>query len=199
MNKVYNGFSKSSGVYQIINKINGHVYFGQAAQLATRAKQHEYSLNKNKHDNKHLQRAWNLYGSDAFEFTVLGVYPDKTERDAAEQALITQFYGETCYNMSKTVFPAPGTWSLTPEETRAKISAATTGEKNGFFGKNHTEETREIMKAARNNRKDKPHSPETKAKMSAAAMGKSPSPETRAKLSAAAKKRYKQEGIQQPP
>lgn len=198
MNKVYNGFSKSSGVYQIINKINGHMYFGQAAQLATRAMQHEYSLNKNKHDNKHLQRAWNLYGSDAFEFTVLGVYPDKILRDAAEQALITEFYGESCYNMSKSVFPAPGTWSFTPEETRAKLSAANTGEKNGFFGKTHTEETREIMSAAGKGRKHKPHSPETKAKMSAAAMGKSPNPETRAKLSAAAKKRYRQGGTQEP-
>lgn len=59
-----------------------------------------------------------------------------------------------------------GLQSPTPE-TRAKISAAQTGEKHHNWGKHH--------------------SAETLAKMSAANTGKSPTPETRAKLSAAAR------------
>lgn len=185
MNKVYNGFSKSSGVYQIINKVNGHMYFGQASQLATRAQQHEYSLNKNKHANNHLQAAWNEYGSDAFEFTVLGVYPDKTERDAAEQALIPQFYGENCYNIMKTVLPVAGTWSHTPEETRAKMSAAKKGRKLGPL----TPEHRAKQSAAMKGKKCSPRSPEHCAAMSAAKKGKKCSAETRAKIGAAWVKR----------
>jgi len=161
MNKVYHGFSHSSGVYKITNKDNGLVYFGQATQLGTRAQQHEDSLVKNKHKNQHLQAAWNHYGSDAFEFEVIAVYPDKTERDAAEQALIDEHYGPGCYNIMKKVAPAPGTWSHTPEETRAKKIAAATGKK-------HSAEHIAKRSAAMTGRKRKPFTPEHRAAMSAA-------------------------------
>jgi group I intron endonuclease len=194
MNKVYHGFSHSSGVYKITNKDNGLVYFGQAVQLATRAMQHEKALVKNKHDNRHLQFAWNHYGSDAFEFEVIAVYPERTERDAAEQALIDEHYGPGCYNIMKKVRPERTTYSHTPEETRAKQSAAMKGKKHSpehraaigaaHIGKKRSPETCAAMSAAR---KGKKHSPEHRAAVIAANKAKKLSPEYRAAMSAALK------------
>lgn len=180
MNKVYHGFSHSSGVYKITNKDNGLVYFGQAAQLATRAMQHEKALLKNKHDNNHLQNAWNKYGPDAFEFEVIAVYSNKTERNAAEQALIDENYGPGCYNIMKKVLPAKGTWSHTPEETRKRMSDS--GKKRPPM----TQETKDKIGAAHTGRT---FSEDYRAKLSASNMGVKRSAETCAKVSAANKGR----------
>ena len=68
------------------------------------------------------------------------------------------------------------------DETRAKMSAAHTGEKNHFFGKHHTPETRSMLSKLRTGKK---LSAETREKMSKARKGRKPSAETCAKISAA--------------
>ena len=63
---------------------------------------------------------------------------------------------------------------LHTEEAKAKISAATKGDKHPLFGKTHTEETRAKMAAANKgnkNRLGKSHTEETKAKMREANLG----------------------------
>jgi group I intron endonuclease len=165
MNKVYHGFSHSSGVYKITNKDNGLVYFGQATQLGTRAQQHESKLLKNKHHNRHLQHAWNKYGPDAFEFEVIAVYPDKTERDAAEQALIDEHYGPGCYNIATDATLSGMSGRKHKQETKDKIAAAHIGKKHGPHSQEHKD------KAADKHRGRK-HSPEWCAAISAAKKGK---------------------------
>lgn len=174
MNKVYHGFSHSSGVYKITNIENGDVYFGQASQLATRAMQHEGKLiagaegrlNREgkpiKHGNKHLQAAWNKYKSDAFEFEVIAVYPDKTERTAAEQALIDEHYGPGCYNMA-------------PDAT------------SGMSGRKHEQHTKDKISAAIKGIKHAPQTKDQKDAKSARQKGKKLPVETCEKMSAAAK------------
>jgi group I intron endonuclease len=52
-----------TGVYYILNIINGHCYVGSSAlDLDDRWSQHKSDLRKNKHDNQHLRNAWNKYG-----------------------------------------------------------------------------------------------------------------------------------------
>lgn len=48
------------------------------------------------------------------------------------------------------------------DATREKLSLANSGEKNGFYGKSHTEETKQKMREANTGRK---HSEETKQKL----------------------------------
>ena len=60
-----------SGVYIIINENNGKCYIGSSKRLGYRKQQHLTGLNKNKHENNHLQKAWNKHGKDKFKFYLL--------------------------------------------------------------------------------------------------------------------------------
>ena len=60
-----------TGIYKIENKVNGKVYIGQARNIEERWKNHISCLNSGKHDNSYLQRAWNKYGKDNFEFIII--------------------------------------------------------------------------------------------------------------------------------
>ena len=59
------------GVYCIRNIINNKVYIGQSVNIKRRWKKHRSELNRNTHNNKQLQNAWNAYGEESFEFVVL--------------------------------------------------------------------------------------------------------------------------------
>jgi group I intron endonuclease len=61
----------TSGVYQIVCLPTNKVYIGSSIHLARRKQRHWTSLQRGKHDNIHLQRAWNKYGEGAFMFSVL--------------------------------------------------------------------------------------------------------------------------------
>ena len=65
---------KKSGVYVITNTINNKVYIGSTISgFKKRIKEHLYELIKNRHHSDHLQKAYNKYGGDSFEFSVLEI------------------------------------------------------------------------------------------------------------------------------
>lgn len=174
---------KISGIYKIINKINGKYYVGSSVNIKdypnNRWSRHIADLNANRHHNDYLQRAWNKYGKDAFEFIIIENYNSKCEK---ELLLIEQKYldialneKDKCYN---ECFLA-GKVTMTPEirkkisdshkgkivpkgkdnplygrkislEIKMKISESLKGEKNHFYGKTHTEETiKKLKKSAK--------------------------------------------------
>ncbi len=59
------------GIYQIKNIINGKVYVGQSCHINRRFIEHRSSLNHGVACNKYLQRSWDKYGEQSFEFSVL--------------------------------------------------------------------------------------------------------------------------------
>ena len=62
------------GIYQIINKVNGHMYIGLSKNIEKRIKDHySHGLNGQRKDdmNKPLYQAFKKYGFDNFEWNIL--------------------------------------------------------------------------------------------------------------------------------
>lgn len=60
-----------SGIYAIVNKLNGHRYIGSSSNIHSRWQVHINMLNRNDHHSRHLQNAWNKYGEENFLFVLL--------------------------------------------------------------------------------------------------------------------------------
>lgn len=119
--------SNKPGVYKIINLTNGKVYIGSAKNFSVRYSQHIKSLKANKHQNKHLQAAFNKNGSDNFLFEVVEVLEDsiKEYRFQIEQEYINEYLGnwDLCYNFNKkSIQKERSCFSKNPEETKSKQS-----------------------------------------------------------------------------
>lgn len=59
------------GIYRIKNSINNKIYIGSTKNIEARWAKHRALLRHNKHQNAHLQNAWNKYGENAFIFEVI--------------------------------------------------------------------------------------------------------------------------------
>lgn len=64
-------FPELSGIYKILNTLNGKFYIGSAVNFKMRFRVHKNELNRNCHTNRHLQFAWNKYGSGIFKFEII--------------------------------------------------------------------------------------------------------------------------------
>lgn len=164
----------TTGIYAILNKVNGKRYIGSSKNMKRRWCSHSSNLRLNRHRNIYLQRAWNKYGEDAFEFIVL-LETTKEQLLLTEQLYLDTYWAEGLYNTD----PVAGGPPTMTEETRTKLSASRKGKKA-------SDETRAKQSAAQ---KGKKLTEETRAKLSTSLKGKEFSKETRAKMSVAQKKR----------
>jgi group I intron endonuclease len=170
-----------SGVYQITNTVNGHRYIGSAVNFKKRWDVHRRSLSKGNHHSSYLQRAWNKYGSDCFEFSVI----ENCEKPILIQR--EQFYMDTWhpeYNVSPTAGSPLGTKHS--EETKKKVSAAGKGRK---FSEEHKQKISNALKG-------RTFSEQTKAKIGRKSIGRVFSDEARKKMSEAGKRREHKRGYQ---
>lgn len=65
-------------IYLITCKINQKKYIGSTISLNKRWLDHKGYLRRGRHQNPHLQRAWNQYGENEFEFSILEEVEDQT-------------------------------------------------------------------------------------------------------------------------
>ena len=100
MEKITRELLKVSGIYCIENKINHKSYIGSSKNLYQRLLKHFALLRHNKHENAHLQNAWNKYGESSFEWSIIEICDISilTER---EQYCIDLFGAE--YNITRKV------------------------------------------------------------------------------------------------
>lgn len=94
---------KDQGIYQIENLENGMVYIGQTYNkrgFDMRWQEHKRALEKNKHHNTYLQRAWNKYGSHNFDFVIIEHVDDVNLLDIREQYWLDTTVSHH-YNMQK--------------------------------------------------------------------------------------------------
>lgn len=59
------------GVYFIRNKINNKFYVGHSIDISKRFLAHKSYLNRGLHHSTYLQRAWDKYGAENFEFGII--------------------------------------------------------------------------------------------------------------------------------
>lgn len=142
------------GIYIIKNKYNNKVYIGQSVDVEYRICNHFSKLKYNRHDNEHLQRAYNKH-PECFEWELLEKC-NEAELDDKEIYYI-KLYDST--NDEKGYNKSHGGQSThrATAETRSKMSLSKKGKK---FTKEHCQKIGEA------NRKRK-LSDETKAKIAA--------------------------------
>lgn len=70
---IASNYSNLSGIYKIVNLINGKMYIGATMNIANRLFTHRKMLKKGVHSNKHLQNAYTKYGLTCFEFKIIKI------------------------------------------------------------------------------------------------------------------------------
>lgn len=157
----------NTGIYQIVNTVNGKRYIGSAVNLFDRKRCHYKDLKKGNHHNEHLQRSYNKYGKENFEFEII-MHCLPEHLLFFEQLHIDKYnFKNDLYNISPTAGSTLGVQFS--EERKKKISEANKGEKSWAYGKPGTmlgkkqsEETRKKMSKSQTGKK---HSNETKKKI----------------------------------
>jgi group I intron endonuclease len=167
----------SSGVYEIVNTVDGKRYVGSASDIKGRWAVHRHGLSRGKHHSRYLQAAWNKHGGDQFVFRAL-LFCDKPNLLLYEQAAMDALSPE--YNLAKFASSCLGVkWS---DEAKERIASRPN---DHFKGRKHSAETLALMSAAQRGNtatKGKPRNPEAAAKTAAAHRGMKRSEETRARI-----------------
>jgi len=129
------------GVYKITNVKNGKFYIGSSKDIEFRWNEHKKHLNGGYHINNKLQNAWNFYGKESFEFSIIEI-TNEIDLLVREQFYLDMFkphMKEIGYNINPT---SNGGDTLTHnpkgqmliEEWRKKYSVLHKGKGNPMHG-----------------------------------------------------------------
>lgn len=193
------------GVYRWRNTLNGKVYIGSTDSFRHRKKMHLYDLRRGIHHSRHLQHAWDKYGESSFVFEIVEVCEPAAliEREQYWLDRCQSYDRGSGYNMSPTAGSLRGykhsdetkrkrrvtnkeAWARHPE-VRAAHGAKVAAAKNTpeFRSKMTTYWAspeglaRKAALAERNRRlwTGRPHSEESKQRLSKILKGRKQSPE----------------------
>jgi len=168
--KVYNNFKEDraklisesnnkSGIYYLINNVNGHSYVGSSINLASRMRNYlNVSLLKSKQNiNMPIVHALLKYGHTNFSVWILE-YVEPKQLALVETRYITdlipyynvlnQGYSSIGYKHTEETKLQLSKLALNrvhSEETKALIAKAVTGENNPFYSKSHSMEAKVRM------------------------------------------------------
>lgn len=174
---------RASGIYKILCVPTGKVYVGSAVDLAARWRMHRHELRHGKHSSRHLQRAWNKYGEDAFRLEIIEfvLSPFLLEREQYWLDKLRSYDHARGFNIAKVAGSCFGVkWSAESiqkrlntmkgrsrppmsEEQKRKISEIRRGKDlAGNTGRKHSAEVREHMSAAKRGRPEHPNTARAK-------------------------------------
>lgn len=156
-------------IYMIRNKANGMVYIGQSINV--RRRWNEELCGKT---NAHLVRAFNKYGKDGFEFSILEEC-ENAKMDEREELYIKYYdSANKRKGYNKTLGGNGYNCRMWSEETKKKFSEKMSGKNNPFYGKKHKPEMIQMLKDRRGEKHPafgKKHSMESRLVRSAQKMG----------------------------
>jgi replicative DNA helicase len=121
---------KMKGIYKITNLVNNKIYIGSTNLINNRFAKHKSHLRTNTHSNRHLQAAWNKYGSENFKFEVIEKLTDTDQLDIREQHYLDLYkaYDRTIgYN--KRIIASSNRGRIVDAQGRANMSKGQKGKK----------------------------------------------------------------------
>lgn len=165
------------GIYSIENKTNHKKYIGQSVNIKNRWCHHKADLKNGEHDNDYLQKSWNKYGDQNFEFKILEECSENMLNDRERYYIdlyntMNRDYG---YNLKSGGQDknyatedvknkiSKGNKKYYKEHPEAKIQSSINaykqwsnpeikakiiGENNGMYGKTHMEEAKKKISEA---------------------------------------------------
>lgn len=119
-----------TGIYQIKNIVNNHIYIGSAANINSRFSTHKSSLNQNRHHSIYLQRAWMKYGSLNFKFELI-------EECSIEQLIVREQYYIDLNNPEYNICKVAGSCLGTKGTKEANNKKSKNHAMKGKFGKDN--------------------------------------------------------------
>jgi len=134
------------GVYSFINIVNGKQYIGSAKDFYIRLNEH---LN-NKKSNVSLQKAFNKYGLDKFNWVIYEYFSYETKilsnesLTKLETSYIKAFDFSTLYNMKREASSVLG-YKHTDEAIQKMIERYKDKTNHPMFGKSHSEEVLKLI------------------------------------------------------
>lgn len=161
-----------TGIYQIRNLINGKRYIGSVAERRGwkhRWEKHRRTLREDIHHSHHLQHAWNKHDESSFVFEILEeCLPEQCIEREQHYLDIVLFassndsrFDKLGYNICRIAGIGNRLGVKHTKESKLKMSIARkgrplskqhrknlSGNKNHFYGKQHTEETKKQLARA---------------------------------------------------
>lgn len=161
---------KICGIYKIENLVDGKVYIGQSINVSNRLANHKSDLKHNRHHNTYLQHAYNKYGVENFDFSII-CECDMQELDRLERYYIVEVYDSIDRDKGYNRENGGNLYKIASPETKEKISVA---------GKNRFKDPKEL-ELNRQRAKRRFEDPEEHVKMSMAQKKRYEDPEERKK------------------
>lgn len=163
-------------IYKITHKLSGNAYIGKTKETL-RQRFNRHCLKRS--DCLRISRAIQKYGPDEFSIEMIAEYTNETDLNNAEEYYIDWYntLSPNGYNLT-----TGGEGGKVSEEAKLRMSNATKGKNNPFYGKTHSQEIKQRFSTARSGSGNamfgKKQSTETKLKISNARKGQHNSPMT---------------------
>jgi len=184
----------ATAIYAIVNNVTRDMYVGSSVGVNRRWSAHRNLLTKKCHYNSRLQRAYDKYGSGAFDWEIIQFVNDKTQLIAREQFWMNFF--APVYNGRPVANSPLGTKASIETRTKMSIAAKKRGfsdehKKNISKAKKGVSVMSELQKKHLSEiNKGKVFSVETREKIRVTSTGRYHTNEAKQKISVAAKARW---------